>query len=217
MTISSRLHVPWEVDGSRYVPSLPLAVIDTLPSAPLPYALTALLFLAVILSIHHSTSRGKDNSHRFPLLNPKHFWEFSSKRAKVEFHMNSTAMILDGIKKYAGKPFRLLSLEYGEALVLPPRYANEIKNDARFNFALLETKVCFPTRLVLRYVCVALADLMLDGWRLFQRLHSYLPGFQPWEVLGQKNRILQNVIQYNLTPSLCELIRPIDNETWPGL
>lgn len=165
MTISSRLHVPWEIDGSKYVPSLPLAIIDSLPSAPLPYAFTVLLFLVVVLSIHHSTSRGRDNSHELPLLNPKHLWEFSSKRAKLEYHMNSTAMIFDGMKKYAGKPFRLLSLEYGEVVVLPPRYANEIKNDRRFNFGLLETKVCFfpPSCSLGVYVLVLLTWSSTEG------------------------------------------------------
>lgn len=146
MTISSRLHASWE-DGTA-VPSPPLA-IAFLPSESLPYAIMAILFLAAVVSIHHSTSRtkGKDNTHRFPLLNPKRFWEFTAKRVQTEYHMNSMAMIHEGIKKYAGEPFRLWTLEYGQVLVLPTRYANEIKNDARLNFARLITKVCFVVSL----------------------------------------------------------------------
>lgn len=142
MTISSHLRTPWE-DGTT-MPSLPLP-ITSLPSEPLPYAVVAILFLAAVISIHHSTSRtkDKDNTRQFPLLNPKRFWEFTPKRVQMEYHMNSTTMILEGVKKYAGEPFRLWTLEYGQVLVLPPRYANEIKNDVRFSFAQLTTKVCF--------------------------------------------------------------------------
>lgn len=146
--------------------SLPLTI--PLLFEPLPYAIVALLALALVISIHNSTSkaRGKDNSHKFPLLNPKAPWEISSSRAKQRYHLNTLGMTLEGIKKFAGKPFRVLSLDYGEALVLPPRYANEIKNDQRLSFAHLETKVrlWWEQRiiafLVILFVRFALADLM---------------------------------------------------------
>lgn len=141
MAISSRIYMPWE-DG-RYVPSLPLAA--SLPLEDVPYALVTVLFLAMAVSIlHQSTSkaRAKDNSHRFPLLNPKAPWELTSQRARQEYHSNALAMTRDGIKKFAAKPFRILTIDYGEVLVLPTRYANEIKNDARLSFTKLQAKVC---------------------------------------------------------------------------
>lgn len=141
MNISSRIHVPWE-DG-KYASSLPL--IASLPSNALPYAVMAFLFLAVVLSIHHSTSRGKfDNTDKFPLFNPKSPWEFSSKRTKQEYHMNSTANMLEGVKKFGDNPYRILSFEHPEALVLPARYAEEIKDDARLSFAHVLNMVCIP-------------------------------------------------------------------------
>lgn len=155
MTVSSRLHVPGE--DSTHVPSLPLA-ITSLPSEPLPFAVMAILLLAAVISIHHSTTRGKDNTHRFPLANPKRPWEFSPKRAQMEFQMNSTTMIDEAVKKYAGQPFRLWTLEYGQVLVLPERYVNEIKNDARFNFCKLIAKVGVVVSRVV-FLCVLLADV----------------------------------------------------------
>jgi cytochrome P450 len=71
-----------------------------------------------------------------------------------------------------------------ETVVLPPRYANELKNDDRLSFTSLKAK----------------------------GMHSTLPGFKAVGTLDQDNRIIQIVAQQDLTRSLPRLTPALSSE-----
>lgn len=71
-----------------------------------------------------------------------------------------------------------------EAVVLPPHYADELKNDERLSFTSLKAK----------------------------GMHGTLPGFKAVGTLDQDNRIIQIVAQQDLTRSLPRLTGALSSE-----
>lgn len=115
------------------------------PSAtPFSYLVTAFLLAVVVYSLQ---------GPRFPKnikhLNPKGPLEFSDTRPKKEFVYGSRQMLANWFKANPNKPCRVIS-DFGEAIVLPPRMANEIKNDDRLSFTRWTYKVSYPLRSVVR-------------------------------------------------------------------
>ncbi|ROW00374.1 hypothetical protein VMCG_07263 [Cytospora schulzeri] len=185
MAVSSRIHIPWEDINSSLpsaIPGLPIPL--DLTTNPIPYAVTAILILVVIVSVHvHSSS---NNGHKkVPVLNPKGPFELTTARTRHEYDMNSWDMMYQGMRKYPDQPFRILSGELQDIMVLPPRYANEIKNDDRFSFASLVTK----------------------------SFHGNLPGFGTFNVFSQPNKIVQTLVQQDITRALPKLTEPLSRET----
>ena len=74
-----------------------------------------------------------------PLINPKTFYDFGGIRAKLSFVFGARRLLALGVQ--TGKPFRLLT-DIGEMIVLPARYAIEIRNDPRLSFSEVIVQVC---------------------------------------------------------------------------
>lgn len=185
MAVSSRIHSPWGDINS----SLPSAI--SAPSPPLhlttktvPYAVTVILVLAVIISVHVQYSSSRNVRKKLPILNPKRPFELTTARTRHEYDMHSWDMMYQGIRKYPDQPFRVLSKELDDIVVLPPRYANEIKNDARFSFSALVTNT----------------------------FHGNLPGFGTFNIFSQPNKIIQTLAQQDLTRTIPKLAAPFSKE-----
>ncbi|KAK7702871.1 hypothetical protein SLS64_009482 [Diaporthe eres] len=184
MTLTSRLYTPWHssnLTAPSYTPILPGFLGGPIATLTTTFIL---VLLAAIVSANPKTP--KTNGKPIPLLNPKRWFELSTLRARREYDTNSWNMTLKGMEKYRGGPFRLLTteLEGTQVVVLPPRYAEEIKSDERLNFPLLKVK----------------------------GMHGILPGFQTIKMLGQDNRIIQMVTQQDLTRSLPRLTSALSSE-----
>ena len=96
----------------------------------------ACIFLGFIL---FTLLRGSSGS-QLPIINNKGRFEFSDKRIKQNFVLNGRRLLLEGLNKFNGKPFRMLT-DFGPAIILPPEYAHEIRNIASLNHAQAIAKV----------------------------------------------------------------------------
>ncbi|KAG6040946.1 hypothetical protein E4U41_006537 [Claviceps citrina] len=93
-----------------------------------PAVCTFLLLLAVAM-IFHSAS---NIAHQPPLANPPTtlLARLNAKRTFIKF---SKEILLDARRRFPQQPFRLRT-DWGDVLVLPPEFANEIRNDPRLSF-----------------------------------------------------------------------------------
>ena len=76
----------------------------------------------------------------FPLVNGRRPFELTSIRQKKEFMAGAWDIVLKGLKLAAGKPFRVVA-DVGEVIILPPKYAYEIRNHQDMPSALATFKV----------------------------------------------------------------------------
>lgn len=184
MTLTSRLHIPWHSSNlttPSYTPILPVLLGG--PVATLTTTFILVLLAAVVSS---NSKFPRVNGKAIPLLNPKRWFELSTAAARRRYDTDSWNMTLKGIEKYRGEPFRLLTGELDgiEAVVLPPRYMEELKNDERLSFTALKAK----------------------------SMHGNFPGFRTIETLDQDNRIIQMMTQQDLTRSLPRLTAALSAE-----
>lgn len=184
MAVSSRIHIPWEDTNSSLPPASP-ALPHDLTINPFPYAVTAILVLAVIISVHVQYLSSNHGRKKIPVLNPKRPFELTTTRARHEYDLHSWDMMYQGIRKYPDQAFRVLSEELGNIVVLPPRYATEFKNDERFSFSSIVTK----------------------------SFHGNLPGFGTFNVFSQPNKIVQTIVQKDITRAIPKLTGPFSRET----
>ncbi|KAK7417308.1 hypothetical protein QQZ08_011688 [Neonectria magnoliae] len=103
---------------------------------------------------------------------------------KRQFVKNSKEILSQARDRYFHQPFRLLT-DWGELLILPPAFADEIRNDSRLSFAEAATK---------------------DN-------HSGIPGFETIRLIGQTDRPVQVVARKYLTQHLNAVIEPMSRET----
>lgn len=193
MAVSSGIQFPWEnTNSSLYstMPalSLPLGLLTT---NPVPYAATAILVLAVIISahVHSSSSSANGRRKKVPVLNPKGPLELTTARTRHHFDTHSWDMMYEGVRRYPDQAFRILSGEMHDMVVLPRRYAGEVRNDARLSFASLVTKT----------------------------FHGDLPGFGTFNIFGHPDRIVQALAQTDITRALPKLAAPFSAATATAL
>ncbi|KAJ5605308.1 hypothetical protein N7510_010462 [Penicillium lagena] len=63
----------------------------------------------------------------FPTINDRKAFEFSDERAKRNFVINGRRLLREGLAKYGGKPFRILT-DSGYTVILSPAFAQETRN-----------------------------------------------------------------------------------------
>ena len=93
---------------------------------------SATILVALLALSLFSMSKKTTSISNFPLINPKRFYDLGGIRAKLTFVFSARHLLALGVR--TGKPFRLLT-DLGEMIVLPARYANEIRNDPRLSFS----------------------------------------------------------------------------------
>ena len=104
------------------------------PSIPTAWLGTTLVALLCVffMSRKASSSNSKSSTSTMPLMNPPRFYDIGGIRAKLSFVFGARQLLAKGAR--TGGPFRLLT-DLGEMIVLPARYANEIRNDPRLSFS----------------------------------------------------------------------------------
>ncbi|USP74620.1 glycoside hydrolase family 5 protein [Curvularia clavata] len=100
---------------------------------------------------------------------------------RLEYLRNGTEILKQGRQRYPNQPFRLVGQAH-EIIVLPPSYADMIRNDPRLHFGLS-------------------LDLM-----------PKVPGMEPFGTLLHEKRTLQTVIKKQLTKYLNLVTEPLSKE-----
>lgn len=97
------------------------------------------LFLSFVpIAIFYALRASKGS--KLPVLNDKNLFELSDKRTKQNFVLNGRRILRDGLKKFGDKPFKVLT-DFGYATILPPKYANEVRNIESLSHARAIAKV----------------------------------------------------------------------------
>jgi hypothetical protein len=113
-----------------------LAILSMWDPGILTYFLSLLPFIFVGLSL-------KDwNASKLPTINNKRRFEFSDQRVKQSFVLNARKLLRQGLEKFGGKPFRMLT-DHGPTIILSPEYAEEIRNIPELNHVQAIAKVNF--------------------------------------------------------------------------
>lgn len=68
-----------------------------------------------------------------PLVNPPKLFDFTGGSTKVDFLQRSYEIIHDDTSENSNRPYTLYS-DVGPMVVLPPKFADEIKNNPSLNF-----------------------------------------------------------------------------------
>lgn len=83
--------------------------------------LPAVIFLVIFFNRRDPT-RGL-----YPTLNDKRPFEFSDARVKRNFIVTGRQLLREGLNKFNGKPFRIIT-DHGPTVILPPSYIQELRN-----------------------------------------------------------------------------------------
>ncbi|KAG5974945.1 hypothetical protein E4U55_007957 [Claviceps digitariae] len=99
-------------------------------SATRPYYSATVLVLAIGMVTLHALTKKKTNA---PFVNPPGFFDFFATRQKLQAVHRAQSLMKDACKAFPGKCFRIMT-NFGEVMVLPNKYANELRNDERLDF-----------------------------------------------------------------------------------
>ncbi|KAI1877566.1 hypothetical protein JX265_003574 [Neoarthrinium moseri] len=119
----------------------------------------------------------------FSLINGRKFWEITNARAKKDFMLRARSLIANGLQRYPGRPFRIMA-DVGEVLILPPKYAYEIRNHDDLSF----TKAAFK-------------------W-----FYAHLPGFEGFREGTSESHLMKLVARHQLTHQLMLVTEPVSEE-----
>ncbi|KAI8941464.1 hypothetical protein NX059_002683 [Plenodomus lindquistii] len=143
-------------------------------------SLVVTAFLAVLIAFLLAF---REEKSQYPLANPPGWFQTRLSK-QIEFFRKGLDIVEEARKKYGDKPYRLIT-EQGEVLVLPPAYAQEIRNVQSLSFSR------------------AISHKDFNG---------YLPGFEPFEFLSHDKQIVQTVVRKQLTKYLNTVTEPVSLE-----
>lgn len=83
--------------------------------------LSAAILLVLLFSRNDPTRR------MYPTLNERRPFELSDARLKKNFIINGRRLLREGLEKFQGGPFRILT-DHGPTLIFPPSYTQELRN-----------------------------------------------------------------------------------------
>lgn len=121
-------------------------------------SLSGLAFWALAVSCLSATillrmlSYPTDPTRRmYPTLNDRRPFELSDARVKKNFIVKGRQLLREGIDKFKGKPFRILT-DHGPTLIFPPSYTQELRNlDGLSHVRAIAQVECNP---ISRAVCM---------------------------------------------------------------
>ncbi|KAK8106536.1 hypothetical protein PG999_009895 [Apiospora kogelbergensis] len=91
------------------------------------YFITAALFLVLIIS-------RRERYPNLPRLNPKKGMEFTWRARLLDYMGRSRELLSEGTRQFADKPYKLYT-ELGDILVVPNKYAEELKSVRALDFS----------------------------------------------------------------------------------
>ncbi|KAF6808175.1 cytochrome p450 monooxygenase [Colletotrichum sojae] len=115
-----------------------------------------------------------------PLVNPPKWFQLRAQK-ELGFLDDGMETLRDSRAKHPNKPFRILT-ELGEVIVLPPEFAQTIRNLTTLNFRKAVRK----------------------------DFHGHLPGFEPYALLDRPDVLVQTLARKQLTKRL--ITQPLSDE-----
>ncbi|KAG9502202.1 hypothetical protein J7337_005027 [Fusarium musae] len=134
------------------------------------------VFTLLPWAIHFSRLGLREDS-AIPLANPPNSL-FGTGKTRRNFVKLSREILAKARSLFPNEPFRLIT-DWGEVLILPPEFADEIRNDPRLSFS---------------------KAAMQDN-------HAGIPGFETVALVGREDQLIQKVARKQLTKHLCEFFR----------
>ncbi|GAO19703.1 uncharacterized protein UV8b_06094 [Ustilaginoidea virens] len=145
----------------------------------LPLLLAGILAAALAIKAAAWCAR-KRHLAEIPLANPPSWLFFSRPAERVALVRSAAEALLRARDDFPHGPFRFLS-DWGELLILPPEFAEEIRNEPKLSFGLAA---------------------MRDN-------HANIPGFETVRIVGRDDQLLQAVARKHLTKHLAKAIEPL--------
>ena len=163
---------------------------EELSSISAPWFATILVALLALSLL--SMSKKPTSISNFPLVNPKKFYDLGGIRAKLTFIFSARHLLALGVR--TGRPFRLLT-DLGEMIVLPARYANEIRSDPRLSFSEVIVQVsCARSN-----ISMVQAHELMNSPRLFR---TFTRITQALRVFVRVPQMPISVVMWQMAPSL---------------
>ncbi|KAF2501141.1 putative cytochrome P450 [Lophium mytilinum] len=122
--------------------------------------------------------------YRFPVINGPKPFEFSQKRQKREYTIRGRQMLREGLKKFGGKPFNMMT-DHGYELVFGPQYIDELRNLEDVSHARAIAKM----------------------------VNAHYPGLEAFYEFGYGEGIVQDAVKLKLTQALGGVTQPLSDET----
>lgn len=121
----------------KKVIAMPFTKMTTLWGIPVPWVVTGLIAFICILALVQE----KDFPHTdYPLQNPRKFWDVTAWKSKWDFIFGVRKILEKRIAEAPDQPYRILT-DFGDMTILPPDYANEIRNSDDLSFDRVVEKV----------------------------------------------------------------------------
>jgi hypothetical protein len=135
---------------------------------------TILLATAIVTLAFLFMKRDKSD---IPHFNPPGWFSLVT-FSQIEAAKNGMELFTKAKKRFHDAPFRMIK-DNGDMLILPPRFANTIRNEVDLDFA---------------------KAIMSD-------FHAHVPGFTPIRIIGHEGQVMQNLVRKQLTKLLGKLMR----------
>lgn len=96
-------------------------------SSYLPYLITATLFIVLVYS-------RRESYPDLPRLNPKKVTELTWRTRLLDWMSRSRELLSEGTRRFEDKPYKMYT-EVGDVLIIPPKYAEELKSNRALDFS----------------------------------------------------------------------------------
>ncbi|KAF5565816.1 putative cytochrome P450 monooxygenase (lovA) [Fusarium phyllophilum] len=160
-----------------------LNIITSYAGSPLlPFYIGIFIFTLVPWAIRFFWPEWRKGSV-VPLANPPESM-FGTGKTRRNFVKLSREILAKARSLFPDEPFRLIT-DWGEVLILPPDFADEIRNDPRLSFS---------------------KAAMQDN-------HAGIPGFETVALVGREDQLIQKVARKQLTKHLSAVIEPLSRES----
>ncbi|KAI1820163.1 cytochrome P450 [Xylaria intraflava] len=162
---------------------LPLMEDDWFPRflSPISDLRPSLLVAVFAMVVAYSWSSYSLRPKHLPLVNPPKL--FSDTEAR-ELHLTSSKYLLEKARKlWPNKPFRMIT-DWGETVILPGEFANEVRNAPELSFS---------------------GATRQDGF-------GELVGFRPYGEFGRHDDLFQTVAKKHLTKLVAKVTEPLSQE-----
>ncbi|KAI9836022.1 MAG: hypothetical protein M1819_001633 [Sarea resinae] len=159
--------------------------MDDLLSLFQRWSLPVLICLVLGLILFTLVNSMRDtNASKLPTINSKGIWEFSDKRVKQNHVRNGRQLLREGLKRFNGSPFRMLT-ESGPITILPPEYAHEIRNIPSLDHTAAIAKM----------------------------VNARYPGLEAFHEFAFGGDLIQDVVKLKLTQALANMTEALSDET----